>query len=83
MTYKKFGELADSVREAGVERMPIRACFDNERERAGVLSQVSSNYRSCQRDEKGSVWERYWRLDLPSRKRHTQNLKLKRLKLRG
>ena len=39
ITYHKFEDLADSVPEAGVQRMELRALFDSKIEDAGVLSQ--------------------------------------------
>ena len=39
MTYHKFGELADEVRESGVKRLPIWAFYDSPMREAGVLSQ--------------------------------------------
>lgn len=39
VTYKKFEELADHVKEAGVKRLPIRAFYDSKLEDAGVLSE--------------------------------------------
>lgn len=37
-TYRRFGHLADSVPEAAITRMPIRAFFDRPAEQAEVLS---------------------------------------------
>lgn len=39
VTYRRFSALAANVKEAGVEKMPIRAVFDNSIEESGVLSQ--------------------------------------------
>ncbi|KAL2069527.1 hypothetical protein VTL71DRAFT_14206 [Oculimacula yallundae] len=39
VTYRKFGELADGVKEAGVQRMSIQAFYDSKIEEAGILSQ--------------------------------------------
>lgn len=38
VTYKKFEELADHVKEAGVKRLPIKAFYDSKLEDAGVVS---------------------------------------------
>lgn len=45
VTYRKFEQLADSVKEAGVQRMNIQAFYDSEIEKAGILSK-----------ETGKVW---------------------------
>ena len=37
ITYRKFEELADDVKECGVKRMTIRAFYDSKIEAAGVL----------------------------------------------
>lgn len=39
ITYRKFEELADGTKEAGVKRMNIQAFYDSEIEKAGILSQ--------------------------------------------
>ena len=38
ITYRRFGELADHVPEAGVRRMDLRAFYDSPMEEAGLLS---------------------------------------------
>ncbi|CZS96709.1 hypothetical protein WAI453_010120 [Rhynchosporium graminicola] len=38
ITYRKFEKLAENVKEAGVQRMDIRAFYDSEIEKAGILS---------------------------------------------
>jgi D-amino-acid oxidase len=39
VTYKKFEQLADQVKESGIQRMGIRAFYDSKIEDAGILSE--------------------------------------------
>jgi len=39
ITFNRFAEISEKIKEAGIERMDIRAVFDNDIENAGVLSQ--------------------------------------------